>query len=134
MVRVIPSQGHGSVHNLHYIPLPACDRCLPAVGQNPWWHPSEDDRDWDEPLPNVIVLAADYMAPLPLWGEGSGNIAWQSTKFPPELLDRLATWQQDFDHNYHHDTGWRSDAARDRWAHDATDLAADVQTALVLRV
>jgi hypothetical protein len=103
------------------------------VSQNPWWHPSENDRDCDEPLPSVIVLAPDYMAPLPLWGEGSGNIAWQFTKFPPELLDRLAAWQQDFDHNYHHDTGWRSDAARDRWAHDANDLAADMQTALGTR-
>ena len=45
-------------------------------------------------------------------GRRFGNIAWQLTKFPPELLDRLAAWQHDFDHNYHHDTGWRSAAAR----------------------
>jgi len=25
------------------------------MGENPWWHPSEDDLDWDEPLPGVIL-------------------------------------------------------------------------------
>lgn len=103
------------------------------MGQNPWWHSGEDDLDWDGSLPSVIILAPDYKAPLPLWGEGFGNIAWQFTKFPPQLLDRLAAWQQDFDDNYHHGTGWRSAAARDRWAHDAGDLAKDVQAALGTR-
>jgi hypothetical protein len=56
------------------------------------------------------VLSPDHGAPLPLWGEGFGNIAWQFTKFPPELLDRLAAWQQEFDDNYHYRTGWRSAA------------------------
>jgi hypothetical protein len=40
------------------------------MSENPWWNPSdEDDLDWDEPLPEVIFLAPDYMAELPLWGE-----------------------------------------------------------------
>ena len=103
------------------------------MSQNPWWHPSEDDRDWDEPLPSVIVLAPDYMAPLPLWGEGSGNIAWQFTKFPPALLDRLAAWQRDFDDNYHYQAGWRSATTRDCWAHQANELAADLRAALGTR-
>jgi len=103
------------------------------VGQNPWWHPSEDDLDSDEALPSPIVLAPDYMADLPLWGEGFGNIAWQFTKFPPELLDRLAAWQRYFDDNYHYRTGWQSAAARDRWAYQATDLAADLRAALGTR-
>lgn len=103
------------------------------MGQNPWWHPTEDDRDWDEPLPAVIQLSSDYSAPLPLWGEGFGNIAWQFTKFPPELLDRLAAWQRDFDDNYHYRKGWQSAAVRDRWASQAKDLAADVRAALGTR-
>lgn len=103
------------------------------MGENPWWHPSDDDLGWDEPLPPVIQLAPDYSAPLPLWGEGFGNIAWQFTKFPPELLDRLAAWQHDFDDNYHYQTGWRSAAIRDRWAHQANDLATDVRAALGTR-
>src|SRR5262252_7811966 len=70
------------------------------MSQNPWWHPSDDDLGWDEPLPVIIRLAPDYSAPFPLWGEGFGNIDWRYTKFPPALLDRLAAWQQEFDDNY----------------------------------
>jgi hypothetical protein len=52
------------------------------MGENPWWHPSERDPVQDEPLPDLIELAPDYSADLPLWGcDGSGNIAWQNTKF-----------------------------------------------------
>src|SRR5215472_9707880 len=85
------------------------------MSQNPWWHPSDDDLGWDEPLPVIIRLAPDYSAPLPLWGEGFGNIDWRYTKFPAALLDRLAAWQQEFDDNHHYETGWRSAPARDRW-------------------
>jgi hypothetical protein len=102
------------------------------VSENPWWHPSEDD-DWDRPLPREVRLAPDYMAELPLWGDGFGNIDWRFTKFPPELLDRLASWQQDFDRNFGHDTGWESAAARDCWAHDAKELAADLRAVLGTR-
>lgn len=101
--------------------------------ENPWWHPSDDDLGRDEPLPPVIQLSPDYSAPLPLWGEGFGNIAWQFTKFPPQLLDRLAAWHRDFDDNYHYQTGWRSAMIRDRWADQAKNLATDVQAALGTR-
>ena len=57
---------------------------------NPWWHPSDDDLGWDEPLPVIIRLAPDYSAALPLRGEGFGNIDWRYTNFPASLLDRLA--------------------------------------------
>jgi hypothetical protein len=103
------------------------------VSENPWWHPSDDDLGWDEPLPPVIQLSPDYSAPLPLWGGGFGNIDWRFTKFPPELLDRLAAWQHDFDDNYHYQTGWRSAAIRDRWAHHAQRLATDLRAALGAR-
>jgi hypothetical protein len=66
-------------------------------------------------------------------GRGLGNIDWRLTKFPPELLDRLAAWQQTFDENYDYETGWRSDAAQDSWAHDAKDLAADLRAAMGTR-
>jgi len=61
------------------------------MSQNPWWHPSDDDLGWDGPLPVIIRLAPDYGAPLPLWGEGFGNIDWRHTKFPAALLDRPLT-------------------------------------------
>jgi hypothetical protein len=75
----------------------------------------------------------DYSAPLPLWGEGFGNIDWRYTKFPPALLDRLAAWQQEFDDNYHYETGWRSAPARDRWADSAKGLATDLRAVLGVR-
>jgi hypothetical protein len=103
------------------------------MSENPWWHPTQDDLDWDEPLPGVIVVTLEYGAELPLWGEGWGNIDWRFTKFSPELLDRLAAWQRAFDENYDYETGWRSDAAKDRWAHDANDLATDLRVALGTR-
>jgi hypothetical protein len=103
------------------------------MGENPWWHPGQDDLGWDEPMPRVIRFAPDYMAELPLWGDGFGNIACQYTKFPPGLLDRLAAWQREFDDNYHYETGWRSPAVRDRWAREAQDLAAAVQAELGTR-
>jgi hypothetical protein len=108
--------------------------CL-AVSGNPWWSPRDHDPGWDEPLPSVVVLSPDYGAPLPLWGGGFGyNIDWRFTRFPPELLDRLAAWQQEFDDNYHPwESGWRSAAIRDHWAHQAQNLAADVRAALGTR-
>jgi hypothetical protein len=103
------------------------------MGQNPWWQPGEADLGWDEPLPDVITLAPDYGAELPLWRNGFGNIAWQYTKFSPGLLDRLAAWQQEFDACCHWDRGWESDEIRDRWAGRAEDLAADVRAELGMR-
>ena len=104
------------------------------MSEHPWWHPGEDDlAGWDEPLPAVVELAPDYSAELPLWGAGFGNIAWQFTKFSPELLDRLAAWQQEFDDSFDWQSGWRSTETRDRWAREAEELAADVRTELGTR-
>jgi hypothetical protein len=67
---------------------------------------------------------------LPLWAEVFGNFDWWFTKFPPEMLDRLAPLQQDFDDNYHPwESGWRLAAIRDRWAHQAKNLATEVREA-----
>ena len=104
-----------------------------AMSQNPWWHPSDDDLGWDEPLPVIIRLAPDYSAPVPLWDEGFGNIGWRYTKFPPALFDRLAAWQQGFDGNSHCETGRRSAPAWDRWADNAKGLATDLRAVLGTR-
>jgi hypothetical protein len=103
------------------------------VEHNPWWRPDQAGPGWDEPLPEVITLAPDYGAQLPLWGDGFGNIAWQHTKFSPALLDRLAAWQHEFDTHHHWDRGWDSGEIRDRWASQAEDLAADVRAELGTR-
>lgn len=102
------------------------------MSENPWWHPSEDDLAFAAPLPKVIELTPDYNAALPLWGD-EGNIPWQDTKFSPALLDRLAAWQQYFDDNYRWDRGWRSAEARDHFARQREELAADVRTELGTR-
>lgn len=109
---------------------------MTSMGENPWWHPGKSDHDRDEPLPDEIELTPDYSAELPLWGDdgyGYGMIAWQDTKFSPELLDRLSAWQQEFDANFHWAKGWRSAETRDRWANQAEELAADVRAELGTR-
>jgi len=104
------------------------------MSENPWWRPGdEDDVDWDEPLPEAMVLMPDYGAELPLWGLGFGNIDWHFTRFSRELLDRLAAWQQGFDDNFHWESGWRSASARDRWAGEADDPATAVRAELGTR-
>jgi len=109
---------------------------MTSMGENPWWHPGRSDLDRDEPLPDEIELAPDYSAELPLWGDdgyGTAEIAWQDTKFSPELLDRLAAWQQEFDANFHWEKGWQSAELRDRWAGQAEKLAADARAELGTR-
>jgi hypothetical protein len=93
--------------------------------RNPWWEPTEADLGWDdEPLSPIVNLSpAEYGAELPLWGD-MGYIAWQFTKFSPQLLDRLAAWQQDFEDGFDNEAGWRSVEQREHWARDADDLAA----------
>lgn len=62
-----------------------------------------------------------------------GTSAGNSPRFSPGLLDRLSAWQQEFDDNYHWDSGWRSAEIRDRWASEAGELAADVRAELGTR-
>jgi len=102
-----------------------------GMKDHPWWHPTQDD-DWNEPLPAIVVLSPDYMAKLPLWGD-SGTLPWQRSKLSPELLDRLVSWQEEFDSNFDFDAGWSSNEARNRWAAEARDLAGDVLAQLASR-
>jgi hypothetical protein len=103
------------------------------MARNPWWQPDEADLGRDVPLPDVVELAPDYGAELPLWGKGLGNISWQYTKFSPELLDRLAAWQQEFEDNFQWEHGWRSTDVRNHWADEAGELAADLRAELGTR-
>jgi hypothetical protein len=106
-----------------------------GISDKPWWHPA-DDLDVEEPLPSVVILAPDYQAGndagLPLWGE-EGQISWRDTKFTPELLDRLHTWQEELEENYRWNSGWSSEHVRARWAAEAGDLAAEVRAELGTR-
>ncbi len=49
---------------------------------------------------------------------------------PVGLLNDLADWQEQFDTNFRHDTGWISDAVATDWADRADQLAAALRDAL----
>ena len=91
------------------------------MGENRWWHPSQDDLHWDDTLPDTIELSPIIRLSSRCGATASGNVAWQYTKFCPRLLDRLAAWQQEFDDNFRWDTGWRSTEIRDHWAGEAAN-------------
>lgn len=78
----------------------------------------------------VVRLSPDYSAPSPLWNESPRAVMPADAMVPPALLAELVAWQQDFDENFHWEKGWRSVAARDRWASDAHRLEAQVRRAL----
>jgi hypothetical protein len=81
-------------------------------------------------LPPVVVLEPDYGAELPLTSEQEGMLDWQQTGFSPQLLDRLAAWQEAFEAGFHHLTGWRSQQLRDQWAQQASEIEAAVRAEL----
>jgi hypothetical protein len=98
--------------------------------ERPWRYPEYDDRELKGPFPKLVILSPDYSAQLPISSEGSGQISWRATEFSPELLDRLADWQNEFDANFHWEKGWRSEKALARWAQEANDLAAELRRVL----
>lgn len=63
---------------------------------------------------------------MPLWPSSDATDAL----VPPDLIERLLAWQEDFDTNYHYERGWLSDEARERWATTSLELEADLRDAL----
>ncbi len=59
-------------------------------------------------LPSVR-LSPDYGALSPLWPSSDKTDAM----VPKELLTRLIGWQQEFESNFHWETGWQSDVPVD---------------------
>jgi hypothetical protein len=99
------------------------------VSERPWWHSGQGDEQ-DGPSPAVVILEPDYGAELPLTSEEAGMLDWQQTGFSPQLLDRLADWQEAFEAGFHYDTGWRSPQLRDEWARQARELEVAVRAEL----
>jgi hypothetical protein len=81
-------------------------------------------------LPAVVILEPDYGAELPLTSEEEGMLGWRQTGFSPQLLDRLADWQEAFEADHHYDTRWRSPQLRDEWATQARELEAAIRAEL----
>jgi hypothetical protein len=86
------------------------------------------EHDWfsdGEPL--RLRLAPDYVMGISgLWPSSDDTDAMVS----PELLTRLVAWNDEFNVNFHYERGWRSEEARDRWAEESVDLAAQVRAAV----
>ena len=81
-------------------------------------------------MPAVVILEPDYGAELPLTSEEEGMLGWRQTGFSPQLLDRLADWQEAFEAGHHYGTGWRSPQLRDEWAGQARELEAAIRAEL----
>jgi len=99
------------------------------VSERPWRRPGQDDEQ-DGPLPAVVILEPDYGAELPLTSEQEGMLGWRQTGFSPQLLDRLADWQEAFEAGHHYDTGWRSPQLQDEWARQARELETAIRAEL----
>lgn len=78
--------------------------------------------------PNEIVVRVDYGLDIPLWGD------WESLELPSALLERLVSWQKDFDENFHYKKGWSSSRSRDQWVATAGQLLEDLRTVVNGRV
>ena len=67
----------------------------------------------------------EYSADLPLWLSD-----WWELGLNPELLNRLADWQEVFDGNFDPSEGWRNDAVRDGWRSEGERLASQLREAV----
>lgn len=92
-----------------------------AWNDRAWMPPFDDDPD---PVTS-ITLMPEYGVELPLWGAD-----WWQLDLPAELLDVLADWQEQFDINFHPETGWVSDDLATEWARRGDELAAALRNTL----
>lgn len=113
---------HPSVRWTAYSPA---DRWWKRLSRRFVWPLAKGDLAPDE-RPAKVRLSPDYSAPYPLWPLSDATAAM----VPEAVMAKLVAWQKDFDANFHWETGWRSDEARDRWAAAATELGPEVRAAL----
>ena len=78
-------------------------------------------------MPAVVIVEPDYGAELPLTSEEEGMLGWRQSGFSPQLLDRLADWQEAFEAGHYYNTGWRSPQVQDEWARQARELEAAIR-------
>ena len=76
--------------------------------------------------PATVTLMPEYSVGVPLWPLGDSTDAL----VPEGLLVKLMSWQADFVANFRWETGWRSQAAKERWAAAAVPLEAELREAL----
>lgn len=79
---------------------------------------------WDR-SDGSVRLMAEYGSSFPLWGdERAGGRDAEDWVLPQELHADLCAWQEDFEQNFSHETGWPSAQARDRHRSEGMALLA----------
>jgi hypothetical protein len=63
------------------------------------------------PPPERVKLMPEHGVDVPLWPRTPDTDAL----IPPDLLERLARWQQVFDDYFDHVIGWKGDTVRLPW-------------------
>lgn len=63
-----------------------------------------------------LKLMPDYGVDVPLW---AGVSNWEDLELPEHLIDRLRSWQADFDDGYRVGFGWLSSDRREAWARES---------------
>ena len=69
-------------------------------------------------------MAPEYGVDIPLWGP------WEDLHLPHDLLERLAAWQHQWEHNVDWESGtWRSGPeALNEWRQVGEELADDLRS------
>jgi hypothetical protein len=73
-----------------------------------------------------VKLMPEYGVDVPLWPRSEET----DDLVPPELLQRLIVWQEQFDASFHWESGWADRQTRVDWAAEATALEGLLRDAL----
>jgi hypothetical protein len=85
-----------------------------------------------------VKLMPEYLCGMPLWLEldgvgqvGAGHSGASSLlALPPSLVERLASWQEQFDRSFHHVRGWTDEDVRASWTHESELLVLELRSHL----
>jgi hypothetical protein len=84
-------------------------------------------HDWfPDGQPVVLRLMPEYNVEVPLFPQSD----YTDALVPKSLLAKLMKWQEDFETDFHYETGWRSLEAKERWAAQASPLETELRSAL----
>lgn len=79
-----------------------------------------------------VKLMPEYGCLVPLWAGGNLDVdECRQLGMPSQLIERLVTWQADFEANFDAELAWsRNPAAREPWRATGEELAADLRREL----
>lgn len=76
--------------------------------------------------PTYVKLMPDYSAEMPLWG-----MPWTELNLDPTLINRLRTWQRQFDDHFHYERGWDDAEIATAWRIEREMLADALRDSVV---